>query len=58
MEAEVDTYPAPSLEQMANSITRHFGRVFARQMIWVEALDDLLPGGLPLVGNTAGVGLL
>jgi lipoyl(octanoyl) transferase len=58
MEAEVDTCPAPSLEQMANSIARHFGRVFARQMVWVEALDDLLPGGLPLAGNTAGVGLL
>jgi lipoyl(octanoyl) transferase len=41
MEAEVD--PAPSLEQMANSVARHFGRVFGRQVVWVESLDDLLP---------------
>jgi lipoyl(octanoyl) transferase len=51
MEAEVDPC-APSLEQMANSVARHFGRVFGRQVVWVEALDDLLPGGLPLAGNT------
>jgi lipoyl(octanoyl) transferase len=43
IEAEVDLHPAPSLEQTANSVARHFGRVFDRQMIWVEALDDLLP---------------
>jgi lipoyl(octanoyl) transferase len=58
MEAEVDTFPAPSLEQMANAIARHFGRVFDRPVVWVEALDDLLPGGLPIAGHTAGVGLL
>jgi lipoyl(octanoyl) transferase len=41
MEAEVD--PAPSMEQMANSVVRHFGRVFGRQVVWVQSLDDLLP---------------
>ena len=41
IEAEVD--PAPSMEQVANSVARHFGRVFGRQMVWVEALEDLLP---------------
>jgi lipoyl(octanoyl) transferase len=46
IEAEVD--PAPSLEQVANSVIRHFGRVFGRQVVWVETLDDLHPGGLPL----------
>jgi lipoyl(octanoyl) transferase len=40
IEAEVDS--APSLGQVANSVSRHFGRVFGRQMVWVEALDDLL----------------
>jgi lipoyl(octanoyl) transferase len=49
MEEEAD--PAPSLPQMANSVARHFGRVFARQMVWVETLDDLLP-------CTASAGLL
>ncbi len=53
VEAEVDLQPAPSLEQMANSVVRHFGRVFDRQMIWVEALDDLLPRA-----HAATVGLL
>ncbi len=43
MEAEVDS--PPSMEQMANAVSRHFGRVFARQMLWVETLDALLPGG-------------
>jgi lipoyl(octanoyl) transferase len=43
VEAEVDLEPAPSLEQMANSVARHFGRVFGRQMVWVETLDDLAP---------------
>jgi lipoyl(octanoyl) transferase len=46
IEAEVD--PAPSLEQVANSVVRHFGRVFGRQVVWVKSLDHLLPGGLPL----------
>ena len=41
IEAEVDT--APSLGQVASSVSRHFGRVFGRQMVWVEGLDDLLP---------------
>ena len=40
IEAEVDL--APSLDQAANSISRHFGRVFGRQMVWMESLDDLL----------------
>ena len=39
IEAEVDA--APSLEAAANSVVRHFGRVFGRQMVWVETLDDL-----------------
>ncbi len=25
---------------MANSVARHFGRVFGRQVVWVEALED------------------
>ena len=41
IEAEADS--TPSLEQVANAVSRHFGRVFGRQMVWVETLDDLLP---------------
>jgi lipoyl(octanoyl) transferase len=51
MEAEAD--PAPSLEEMGNAVARHFGRVFGRQVLWVESLDDLLPHG-----QTATAGLL
>jgi lipoyl(octanoyl) transferase len=43
IEAEVDLETAPSFEQVANTVTRHFGRVFGRQMVWVETLDDLAP---------------
>jgi lipoyl(octanoyl) transferase len=41
IEVEVDR--GPSLEQVVNSIARHFGRVFSRQIVCLEALDDLLP---------------
>jgi lipoyl(octanoyl) transferase len=41
MEAEVD--PAPSMEQMTNSVIRHFGRVFGLQVVWVQSLEELLP---------------
>jgi lipoyl(octanoyl) transferase len=33
----------PTLEQTAVSVSRHFGRVFGRQMLWLQSLDDLLP---------------
>src|SRR6201996_3526888 len=41
LEAETDS--APSLVQVAHSVSRHFGRVFGRQMLWLQSLDDLLP---------------
>jgi lipoyl(octanoyl) transferase len=40
---EVEVDPAPSMEQVVNSIARHFGRVFGRKIVCLEALDDLLP---------------
>ena len=49
IEAEVDS--APSLGQVANSVSRHFGRVFGRQMVWMEALDDLLPYAHPVTSG-------
>jgi lipoyl(octanoyl) transferase len=33
----------PTFEQAVHSVSRHFGRVFGRQMLWLGALDDLLP---------------
>src|SRR6201992_829652 len=49
IEAEVEA--APSLSQVANSVSRHFGRVFGRQMVWLEALDELLPYAHPVTSG-------
>ena len=49
IEAEIDS--APSLDQVANSVSRHFGRVFGRQMVWMEALDDLLSYAHPVTSG-------
>src|SRR5690242_1087978 len=38
----------PSMEAVAHTISLNFGRVFARQMLWLESLDALLrTGGAP-----------
>ncbi len=37
-----------SLDRVAESITRNFGHIYGRQILWVETLDALL-------GNTVGV---
>src|SRR3984885_12968908 len=52
LEMETDPEHAPSMVQVANAISRHFGRVFGRQMVWLEALEDLLP-----VDDTVTAGL-
>ena len=52
LEMETDPEHAPSMVQVANAISRHFGRVFGRQMVWLEALEDLLP-----VDDTVSAGL-
>jgi lipoyl(octanoyl) transferase len=49
IEAEVDS--VPSLAQVTHSVSRHFGRVFGRQMVWVEAFDDLLPYAHPVTSG-------
>jgi lipoyl(octanoyl) transferase len=49
IEAEADA--TPSLDQVANSVSRHFGRVFGRQMVWMEALDDLLAYAHPVTSG-------
>ncbi len=46
LEAEVTTDHPPSLEQASQSLARHFGRVFDRQIVWLESLNDLLPAGI------------
>jgi lipoyl(octanoyl) transferase len=49
IEAEADA--TPSLDQVAHSVSRHFGRVFGRQMVWMETLDDLLPYAHPVTSG-------
>jgi lipoyl(octanoyl) transferase len=43
LEMELDPEPAASMDQVANAVSRHFGRVFGRQMVWVETIEALLP---------------
>jgi lipoyl(octanoyl) transferase len=52
LEMETDPEHAPSMDQVANAVSRHFGRVFGRQMVWLEALEGLLP-----VDDTVSAGL-
>ena len=40
LESEAQT--PPGMEQVIHSVSRHFGRVFGRQMLWLQTLDDLL----------------
>ena len=40
LEEEVD--PAPTMEQAMHATIRNFGRVFERQMLWSESLEELL----------------
>jgi len=35
-----------ALQEVANSISRHFGQVFECQVLWLESLDDLLGSGV------------
>jgi hypothetical protein len=34
------------MEDALNSTVRHFGRIFHRQMIWAESLDEVLAAGV------------
>jgi lipoyl(octanoyl) transferase len=56
LEMELDPEPAPSMEEAANAVSRHFGRVFGRQMVWVETLENLMPDLLP-TESTVSAGL-
>jgi len=57
--------PVPSMEAVANSVSLNFGRVFGRQMLWLESLEALLSTGRTLEdaaddgdqSNTIGVPL-
>ncbi|HEV2646915.1 MAG TPA: lipoyl(octanoyl) transferase [Acidobacteriaceae bacterium] len=45
LELEADAAAQPTMERAANAVARHFGRVFGRQMLWCESLEQLLAPG-------------
>ncbi len=42
LELESPVEPLPTFEDALNATARNFGRVFERQMIWAESLEELL----------------
>jgi lipoyl(octanoyl) transferase len=45
LELEADAATEPTMDRAANSVARNFGRIFGRQMLWCESLDELLAAG-------------
>jgi len=39
---ELETDTPPTMENAINSTARNFGRIFGRQMLWSESLDEIL----------------
>jgi lipoyl(octanoyl) transferase len=44
-EIETKYRPIPSMEEVMNLVSTNFGRVFRRQILWLESLDQLLHSG-------------
>jgi lipoyl(octanoyl) transferase len=42
LELEVDSTRQPTFEKALNATARNFGRIFERQMLWCESLEELL----------------
>jgi lipoate-protein ligase B len=42
LELEADAATEPTMERVVNSVARNFGRIFGRQMLCCESLEDLL----------------
>lgn len=42
LELEADSNHQPTMESALNATARNFGRIFERQMLWCESLDELL----------------
>ncbi len=41
VEREVDPAEVPTMEAVANSVSRHFGNIFSMQVLWVESTEAL-----------------
>jgi lipoyl(octanoyl) transferase len=46
LELEADSSRQPTMDQALHAAARNFGRVFERQMLWCESLDQLLTVGV------------
>ena len=42
LELETPLDPAPTMDEVLNATARNFGRIFKRQMIWAESLEQIL----------------
>ncbi len=42
LELESPQDPPPTMEQVLHAVSRNFGRIFGRQMIWAESLEAVL----------------
>jgi lipoyl(octanoyl) transferase len=53
LESPVEPMPGPAemMEQAVHSVSRNFGRIFGRQMIWTESVEELLGQGAGGVGQ-------
>jgi lipoyl(octanoyl) transferase len=49
LELEADATANPTMDRALNVTARHFGRVFGRQMLWCESLEQLLAPAEPVV---------
>lgn len=41
-ETDMDSTGVSAMEQAVHRVSRHFGRIFGRQILWVESVEDLL----------------
>jgi lipoyl(octanoyl) transferase len=49
--------PVPDMEAVSHAVSLNFGRIFARQMLWIESLEALLNTGEGHPSTTIGVPL-
>jgi lipoyl(octanoyl) transferase len=45
LELEADPATEPTMERAVNATARNFGRVFGRQMLWCDSIEQLLAAG-------------
>jgi lipoyl(octanoyl) transferase len=45
LELEADSAKEPTMERAINATARNFGRVFARQVLWCDSIEQLLTAG-------------